>query len=89
MKLTKPVSLEESQMTTDANTSNLWGAPRQLKRPARDTKQHVHEATLLIDTMHQKLRNIYKASQELENTEQTGMIFLHCGLSFSYVHNID
>lgn len=62
---------EESQMIADANTRNLWGAPRQLKRPARDTKQHVHEATLLIDTMHQKLRSIYKASQELENTEQT------------------
>ncbi|KAG0351991.1 kinesin-like nuclear fusion protein [Podila minutissima] len=62
---------EESQMTAGTNTTNLWGAPRHLKRPARDTKQHVQEASLLIDTMHQKLRGIYKASQELENTEHT------------------
>ncbi|KAF9422283.1 hypothetical protein BGZ94_008628, partial [Podila epigama] len=58
--------------TINSNTTSLWGGPRQLKRPARDTKLHVQESTKIIDIIHQKLRKIYQASKELENIEMSG-----------------
>ncbi|KAG0346057.1 Kinesin-like protein kifc1 [Podila humilis] len=64
-------SNEVTPLEVDHNTMSLCGTPRQLKRPARDTKLHVQEASTLIDTMHQWLRRIYKTSQALENTEQS------------------